>query len=80
MIKHAIPAIHSPLWSLDVGDVRCCPINRNIYVCIVLIQFNFIMLTALLDTNYTILQHRKIFNLQLVWISVISSHSVIGSL
>jgi hypothetical protein len=41
MIKHAIAAVNSPLWSLDVGDVRHCPINRHICLdnCILYVNF-----------------------------------------
>jgi hypothetical protein len=41
MIKHAIAAVNSPLWSLDVGDVRHCPINKHICLdnCILYVYF-----------------------------------------
>jgi hypothetical protein len=41
MIKHAIPAVNSPRWSLNVGDVRYCPINRHICLdnCILYVYF-----------------------------------------
>ena len=77
MIKHAIPAVNSSLWSLDVGDVRYCPININIYWCIILIQITFWMLTVLLNANNTILLHQQYIAYNN---GAISSHSIRCSL
>ena len=67
MIKHAIPAVNSPLWSLDVGDVRYCPINRHIDLCFIVIQTKLYyassMLSVQLNVNDTIVLHQEHINL-----------------
>jgi hypothetical protein len=64
MIKHAIPAVNSPLWSLDVGD---CPINRYIYLCFIAIQTKLYyassILSVELNVNNTIVLHQEIIKL-----------------
>jgi hypothetical protein len=59
MIKHAIPAVNHPLWSLDVGG---CPINRYIYLCFKLYYASNI-LSVQLNVNNTIVLHQEIIKL-----------------
>ena len=63
MIKHAIPAVNSPLWSLDVDDVRYCPINRHLYLCFLVIQAKLYyassMLSVQINVNDTIVLRQE---------------------
>jgi hypothetical protein len=67
MIKHAIPGVNSPLWSLDVGDGRYCPINRHIDLCFIVIQTKLYyassMLSVQLNVNDTIVLRQEIIKL-----------------